>query len=61
MDMSVSKLRELVMDREAFAVHRAAKGQTRVSNWTELNWIPSMPGGTVLCVQEEDLDTNEHW
>ena len=28
---------------------------------TELNWIPSMPGGTVLCVQEEDLDTSEHW
>ena len=39
MDMSLSKLRELVMDREASrdAVHRVAKSQTRLSNLTDLN------------------------
>ena len=37
MDMSLSKLRELVMDREAWraAVHRITKNQTQLSNWTE--------------------------
>ena len=40
MDMSLSILRELVMDREVWraAIHGAAKSRTRLSDWSELNW-----------------------
>ena len=41
MDMSLSKLREMVKDREAWhaAVHWVVKSWTRLSNWTKLNWL----------------------
>ena len=40
MDVSLSELQELVLDREAWraAIHGVTKSRTRLSDWTELNW-----------------------
>ena len=62
MDMSVSKLRELVMDREAWrvAVHGVAKGQTWQSNRTELILNPHYKCGAFVPIDESALVDHIH-
>ena len=56
MDMSLSELREMVMNREAWhaAIHGVAKSQTWLSDWTELNWIQILKVSLkILCFHND--------
>ena len=56
MDVSLSELRELVMNREAWSavIHGVAKTRKRLSDWTELNWT-----GAVMVRQSMTRETPE--
>ena len=63
-DVSLSELREMVMDREAWraAIHGVTKSWTRLSDWTELNWgLPGIPVVKILYFECVWLEFEPGW
>ena len=62
MHMSLSELRELVTDREAWraVILGVAKSQTQLSDWTELNWTETTNSICYICLLEEE-NTERDW
>jgi len=69
MDVSLSELREMVMDRDAWRaeIHGVAKSWTRLSEWTELNWSRlfrknlELSESYSLHLQNRDILPNQCW
>ena len=60
MEMSFSRVRELVMDRETWCavIHAVTKSQTPLSDWTELNWtkfLVFLPRSTCLLISWQQV------
>ena len=68
-DVNLSELRELVMDREAWrdAIHGVAKSRTWLSDWTELNWYkkdlhdPDNQDGVISHLEPDILECKVKW